>query len=60
MERELPTRCIPQFMCFALMDVIGGLHMLFAIHPDGWMFGIPMLAVGSTYLWYRAGFRGLK
>lgn len=47
-------------MCFALMAVIGGLHMLFTVHPDGWMFGIPMLAGGLTYLWYRTGFRGLK
>jgi hypothetical protein len=47
-------------LCFALMAVIGGLHMLFAVHPQGWMFGIPMLAAGLTYLWYRTGFRGLK
>jgi hypothetical protein len=45
---------------FALMAVIGGLHMLFAVHSRGWMFGIPTLAAGLTYLWYRSGVLGLK
>jgi hypothetical protein len=45
---------------FALMAVIGGMHMLFTVHHYGWMFGIPTLAGGLTYLWYRTGFRGLK
>jgi uncharacterized membrane protein AbrB (regulator of aidB expression) len=50
----------PIHLFFALMAVIGGMRMLVAVHPRGWMFGIPMLAVSLTYLWYRTGFLGLN